>query len=136
LEPPALQLRFRPEIGDAFDVQVTSVWLDAARLKETTPAFLKELTTKRAAGLLSQAVEKEAHLNQLTGAESKGFYFSLTDKAPEPGDYKYMSEGCFVTGEVMTVFTMLYRDATCPDCEQVLRMFSEAKSAKRKARSE
>ena len=40
-EPASVLLRFRPQTGDAFYVQVTSVWLDATKIATSTPEHLK-----------------------------------------------------------------------------------------------
>ena len=129
-EPASVLLRFGPKSGDAFYVQVTSVWLDATKLGKTTPESLKASVASSAEEPLRQAVEKEAVLKELSGPETRGFYYSLTDRAPGPGEYKYLSQGTFLTGELMTVFTILHREPACPEKDTVLQMFAQAKYVK------
>jgi len=129
-EPASVQLRFGPQSGDAFYVQVTSVWLDAPKLAKTTPESLKTTVATGAEEPLRHAVETEAVLKELRGAETRGFYYSLTDRAPGPGEYKYLSQGSFLTGELLTVFTILHREPACPEKETVLQMFAQAKYVK------
>lgn len=129
-EPPSVLLRFGPRAGDAFYVQVTSVWLDPAKGPKETPESLKATVASTAEEPLQHAVEKTAELKELRGTDTMGFYYSLTDRAPAPGDYKYVSQGVFVTGDLHTAFTILYREAGCPEKETVLRMFAQAKYSK------
>lgn len=129
-EPASVLLRFRPETGDAFYVQVTSLWLDAAKLAKATPESVKANVTSSADDPLRHAVEKELVLKELRGAETRGFYYSLTDRAPGPGEYRYMSQGAFVTGELMTAFTILHREPVCPEKDMMLQMFAAARYVK------
>jgi len=129
-EPASVLLRFRPQTGDAFYVQVTSVWLDATKIATSTPEHLKATVAKTAQEPLRHSVEKDATLKELRGAETRGFYYSLTDRAPGPGEYKYLSQGSFLTGEMMTIFTILHREPVCPEKETVLQMFAQAKYVK------
>jgi hypothetical protein len=129
-DPASVLLRFRPRSGDAFYVQVTTLWLDSKKLANSTPESIRDVVKSSAAEPLRHAVEKELLIKDLRGAETRGYYYSLTDRAPGPGEYKYMSQGSFLTGELMTVFTILYREPVCPEKELVLQMFADAKYVK------
>src|SRR5262245_9833673 len=122
-EPASVILRFRPATGEAFLVQVTAVWLDPPKLAKNTPEKLKADVRGTADRLLSQAVEKEPVIEELRGAQTLGYHYSLTDRAPKPGEYKYLAQGIFVTGELLTIFTILYHDPALPEKAQALRMF-------------
>ncbi len=131
-KPPAVLLHFRPHAGDAFDVQVTSVWVDAAKRASLAPDSVKAGVQRTAAEALPKALEKAATIVELRGREAFGYYFSLTGQGSpvEAGDYRYLTHGTVVTGEVMTVFTILCRDPTPPEKEQGLRMLRDAAYAK------
>ncbi|MFI5173696.1 MAG: hypothetical protein ACHQKY_02485 [Terriglobia bacterium] len=129
-EPASVLLRFRPQSGDAFYVQVTTVWFDSKKLAKATPEAIRANVASSAAEPLRHAVEKELLIKELRGAETRGYYYSLTDRAPGPGEYKYLSQGSFLTGELMTAFTILYREPVCPEKELVLQMFADAKYVK------
>lgn len=81
-QPASLQLRLGPSSGDAFSLQVTGVWLDSEKLAKATSEKMKADTTRAAEGPLQQAVEKAVTVQELRGAETAGYYFSLTDRAP------------------------------------------------------
>ena len=129
-QPPSLNLRFGPSSGDGFSLQVTAVWLDADKLANTTQASLKATAIRSAEGPLRQAVEKAAVIQDLRGAQSAGFFFSLTDRAPPPGEYKYLTQGTYLTGEVMVVFTLLHREMPSPEKEQAIRMLTDSTHSK------
>jgi hypothetical protein len=125
-DPASVALHLRPASGDAFDVQVTTLWLDRAKSARKTPEQLKAEVQNGTAKLLKRAVEKEVRIEELRGAEVIGYYYSLTDRVPAPGEYKYMTQGMFVTGELLTIFTILYHGPRVPEREKVLRMFANA----------
>jgi hypothetical protein len=125
-EPTSVLLRIRPATGEAFLVQVTAVWLEPAKLAARTEEQLKADVRRSAEKLLTQAVEKEAVIVELRGAQTLGYHYSLTDRAPKPGEYKYMTQGILVTGELLTIFTILYHDPALPEKAQVLQMFAGA----------
>jgi len=128
-KPPSVVLLFRPASGGAFSVQLTSAWLAPDKLAGFTPESIRSKTQDSATKLLPEAEEKEAAMAELRGAESIGYYFSLTSRgAPSgPEDYKYMTQGTVRTGEIVTIFTILHRDPVLPEKAQALRMLAEAK---------
>ncbi|HXJ55321.1 MAG TPA: hypothetical protein VNU68_01535 [Verrucomicrobiae bacterium] len=75
-------------------------------------ANLKSATELLSRPVVAQSVEKEADLIQLQGAQTEGYYFSVTDAAPAPGEYKYMSQGLARVGELLVQFTILSNDPT------------------------
>jgi hypothetical protein len=126
--PPSVALRFGPVSGDAFSVQVTSVWIDPSRQAKVTPDSIKETVRKSAADALAGAVEKDASLVEIRGKEAVGYHFSVTDRGPssEPGEYKYMTQGGVLIGPLMTVFTVLHRDPGAAEKQQALQVFANA----------
>ena len=133
--PPSVALRFSPAEGTGFSVQFTSVWLEPDKLAGFTPESIRSKTQDSAKELLPESEEKEAAAVELRGAQSIGYYYSLTSRgAPSgPEDYKYMTQGTVRTGEIVTVFTILHRDPAVPEKAQALRMFAEATYSKEPA---
>ena len=126
--PPSVSLRFRPPSGDAFSIQVTSVWLDPARRPDVTPDSMKKQVQTSAEASLPKAVEKKVAVVKLRGKHAIGYYFSLTDqgRSAGPRNYKYMTQGSFLTGPLLTVFTVLRRNPRGAEKEQALRAFANA----------
>ena len=49
-------------------------------------------------------------IQEFKGTEGRGFYFSATDRAPVPGEYKYLTQGIIRVGEIALAFTVLTND--------------------------
>ncbi len=130
LDPAAVAIHIVPESGNAFDIQVTSVWLDADRLTKTTSQLIKDSAQRAADSLLSHSVETTATLQDIRGTESSGSSFSLTDRAPGPGEFKYLTQGIFLSGEALSSFTILYRTPNPQEVTDALRMFTDARYVK------
>src|SRR5882672_2810750 len=131
LETPAsVTIDITRETGDAFDVQLTSVWMDAKALAETTLDSQKRNTQQAAEEILPHSVEKMATLREIKGVGSVGCYYSLTDREPGEGEFKHLSQGTFLTGGVLSTFTFLYRTQSAAEVTQALRMFAQAKYLK------
>jgi len=132
-DPAGVVIGMRPVTGDAWNLQITSVRADPRR-PQPAPEALKERLQGMADKMLDNAVEKKATLVELRGKQAVGYYYSLTDKASKngPDDYKYITQGTLLTGEITTVFTFLHRDPVPAEKEQVLRMLADATFAKGK----
>ena len=108
--PPSVYVEIGPSSGDDFNLQVTAVWLDSTQLARARTS-LKAGVQDASRGPAAQSVEKDVTIQDIPGVQGAGYFYSLTDKAPGPGEYKYMSQGTLVTGEVMVTFTLLqHRD--------------------------
>jgi hypothetical protein len=125
-KPPSVAVHLTPVEGDAFDIQISALWLDAKALGKTTAASMRENMRRAARALLGRAEERREMLLDLQGAQSVGCYFSLTDRNPGPGEFKYLTQGSFRTGEVEVAFTVLHRSAGAPELGRALRMFAES----------
>jgi hypothetical protein len=129
-DPASVNLHFAPANGDAFDVQVTAVWLDLDKRSRETPDSLKATAQRAATALLPHSVEKTATIKDLRGPQSVGFYYVLTDSNPEPGEFTNLTQGVFLTGEILSTFTILHRTPVSPEVDQALRAFSKATCVK------
>ena len=74
----------------------------------------------------SQAVEAHIEVKELMGTSAKGYYFFATDRAPKPGEYKYMTQGILPVGELVVTFTVLTNDGQMPVVEAALEMLRRA----------
>jgi hypothetical protein len=130
-DPPSTTLHFAPASGDAFDVQVTAVWLDASKRTRETPDSIKADVQRTAQELLPHSVEKTATLHELRGPQTVGFYYALTDNHPGPGEFTNLTQGIFLTGDILSAFTILHRTPVSTDVDKALRSFAEADCIKR-----
>jgi hypothetical protein len=124
--PPSVTLHFVPATGDAFDVQVTAVWLDQDQRSKETTESLRATAQRTAAELLPHSIEKTATIHDLRGPQSVGFYYALTDNNPGPGEFTNLTQGVFLTGEVLSTFTILHRTAVSREADQALEAFRAA----------
>ncbi len=125
-DPASITLHFVPANGDAFDVQVTAVWLDSTKPTRETTDSLKADVQRSAESLLPHSVEKTATLHDLHGPQVVGFYYALTDRNPGPGEFSNLTQGEFLTGEILSAFTILHRTPASSEVDEALRAFAEA----------
>ena len=55
----------------------------------------------------SQSVEGKLTVRDLVGNHGRGNYFFATDKAPAPGEWKYLTQGLIRTNGITLAFTIL-----------------------------
>ncbi|WP_411879294.1 hypothetical protein [Polaromonas sp. YR568] len=90
-----------------FELMITPIWPLSADAKPPTPDFLRAMVAAGAQKAKEQAVEKDLPVRDLTGQGLFGAYFSATDKAPKPGEYRNMTQGMVAVGELQVGFTVL-----------------------------
>jgi len=121
--PPTIYLR--PKTGKPFEVMITPFW----RKGEDTTVYesaLRDQTEEVAAKAQPGAVEKQLTLKELSGIGGRGYYFSATDRAPKPGEYKYMTQGMLKLGNLALAFTVLSNDAESDVVATALQLLSTA----------
>jgi hypothetical protein len=101
---------FRP-VANAGIKLLVSVIAPRADSNLTAPA-LKSLITSAANHLLPTSVEQSLTLQELRVPSGLGYRFSLTDRAPKPGEYKYMTQGMVPIGRLALTFTLLSKSPT------------------------
>ena len=72
------------------------------------------------------SVEQEIPIRELTGASGPGFYFSATDKAPKPGEYKYLTQGIVKVSDLTVTFAILTNDGQEQVAKDALDMVRSA----------
>lgn len=78
------------------------------------------------------AVEKNLKIIYLEGSSGKGYYFSATDKAPEKGGYKFLTQGILLVDELAVTFTILTNDDKKDTENAALTMLKSAIHVKEK----
>ncbi len=117
-------MAFRPPADEAFLVLVSNF---LPRTGPKTPAALRKLMDAMVAEARPKAVEANLSVQELRGAVVQGLYFSATDKAPKPGEYRYITQGAMLVKGMPAVFTILTNDDSKAAVELALRMFSSAR---------
>ena len=103
--PPSIAVR--PAKGKAFEIVVAPLWRPRPDVPLPTRGSMQEQLMRGVENIQPQAVEKEINLIEFQGKTGPGFYFTVTDKAPKPKGYKYMTQGLLSVSELLVVFTAL-----------------------------
>lgn len=125
--PPTISLT--PASGTAFEVRVTAFWPMGPSAETTDETTLRARVSAAAKSAESQSVEHPLTIKELSGANGRGYYFSATDRAPNPGEYKFMMQGMIRTGDIALAFTVLTNDGQDAVLKAVLEMLRTASSA-------
>lgn len=86
-------LFFTPQNGPSFAVAVTPFvsMKDGSNIPDANA--IRGLVEASAQRLVPRAVEKQLAIKPLVGPSCKGYYFLATDRAPAPGEWKYLTQG-------------------------------------------
>jgi hypothetical protein len=106
--PPTVT--FTPASGKPFHVLMTTIWPAAKDGQPQSRDQLRATVQRGVDGAKTQAVEKELRVVEFQGRTGPGFYFSATDRAPKPDEYKFLTQGVLRVGELSVTFTILTND--------------------------
>jgi uncharacterized DUF497 family protein len=120
---------FTPAKGNDFELAISVMWN-----KTGEPSFNKQdrvqtLVEKDGQKLLSKTVETNITLREIKGVSNTGYYFSVTDKAPDPGEYRYMTHGAIGVGNLLLSTTILHRVKESESVKDALFMLLKAKQS-------
>jgi hypothetical protein len=118
---------FNPATGDDFQITVTVMWSKKGEKGFNSPDKVRAMIEKDGQKLLSKTVETKIALQEIKGASSTGYYFFITDKAPEPGEYRYMTRGGIGVGNLLLSATILHRVKDSESVKEALSMLREAR---------
>ena len=97
--------------------------------KFTSPEALKRWAQLRGKPMLRTAKEQALEIHDFKGDSAAGSYFTLTDKAPGPGEFEYMTT-CFVgVGDLLLTATILHHQKDAPELKLALDMLKGAKQS-------
>ena len=122
--PPTVS--FKPKSGNRFEILMTPIWPASKDISLPNSEKIKQLVQQAAEHAQSQSVEKTLQLRELKGSSGGGYYFSATDRAPEPDGYKYMTQGTIRVGDLMVMFTLLTNDGQEMVINNALSMLKSA----------
>jgi hypothetical protein len=124
--PAAAAVHVVPSTGDAFDIRLTTLWLDAPARTKMTSDTIRANVKRSAETLLVRSENKSVIMEDLQGEQVQGNYFTLADSNPAPGEYRYVTQGSFRTGDLLTAFTILHREPNTADLNRALQMLAGA----------
>jgi len=107
--PPTIALT--PASGDQFKIFISPFWKESEDAPDINDYMVHRMVQRAADTNQPNAVEKTLKLIFLEGSSGRGYYFSATDKAPEKGGYKFLTQGILLVDELTVTFTILTNDA-------------------------
>ncbi len=129
--PPGLNLpqtiTLQSNDGHRFLVQITPMPVVEGKAASNDLPELRRIAQSRAEHDLQSSRETKIDLKELKGAAARGYYYSLTDKNPNPGQFKLMTAAIVGVGDLVLNVTILDNDAARPQRAQALEMLKGAK---------
>jgi hypothetical protein len=119
---------FTPKQGAPFKVFVIPV--GTAKADTDTAIQMRIAVQQQADKVKPQAAEPILTAEEFKGAPGAGYFFSATDPAPKPNEFKFLSQGMLLVGEVVVGFGVLTNDGQESVKEQAFAMLKGAKHTK------
>jgi len=123
---PYATITLQPKAGNPFDILISPI---VFRDNDTNSLNAKDIRRCVQAGIdviKDRAVEKEVKVKELNSSTGPGYCYTVTDRAPKPGEYKYMTSGIVRVGDLAVSFTVLTNDGQQKIIDQALAMLRSA----------
>jgi hypothetical protein len=117
---------FQPGSDPGIKLLVTVMWSPTGDPSFNTAESIRDIVTTVGNRLLPTAVEKAINLREIRTRSGIGYWFSLTDRAPKPGEFEYMAQGCVPAGDLLLTFTVLTRTAPPQGAQEGLALVASA----------
>lgn len=124
---PVPTVSLTPASGAAFQVLVSPLVATDGRLAAASPDAIRHFVESAANEAKAQSVERSLPIQSFGSAQVQGNYFSATDRAPKPGEFKYLSQGAMSVSGLPVGFTILSNDKPQAAVEPALRMLGAAR---------
>lgn len=121
-----LTVRLHPAEGAPFEVFLTPESPEPTAGEVQDIDALREAVRDAAERIRPQAVEESPEIRRLQGGSGIGFYFSATDRAPQPEEFRYMHQGGLQVGDITLWFTILTNDGQDAVVAEALAMLQTA----------
>ena len=118
---------FTPDAGNGFTVMVSPLPFVQGSSAPVTQDSVRRYVAASAEQAKAQSVESSIPLRSFPAGAAFGSYFSATDRAPKPGEYKYMTQGLIAIEGQPVAFTILTNGDAQAIVEPVLRMLQSAR---------
>jgi hypothetical protein len=108
-------VQFDPTQGAQFSVAMSLLSPNGFK-SQAPPGWeeLREITREGAGDVLSRSVETTVDLKEFSTDDRVGFYYSLTDRAPAPGEFRRLTSGMVRIKDLVASFTILYNEPDAP----------------------
>jgi len=121
--PPSIM--FLPKSATSFQVLMTPLWPSSEKAAPDQRSIKKNIE-RIVEQMKPISVEKEIPIKELKGVAGVGYYFSMTDKAPKPGEFIHMTQGMYQLGELLITFTVFWNEGSGSASDETLRILESA----------
>jgi hypothetical protein len=115
-----------PREGAPFQVLLAPVARQKPGTSADTAIQMRHNVQQSADKVKPSAMEPYLSVEPLAGAPGPGYYFSATDREPKPNEFKYLTQGMLLVGDVVLSFSILTNDAQEKVKDQALAMLKSA----------
>jgi hypothetical protein len=129
--PPSVWLT--PRQGASFNVLITPLAGTEVGAAMSDDLKLHAIVASIAKTTLSQSVEMTIPVHDLTGPDVHGYYMFATDRAPAPGEWKYLWQGMITIDDVPFAFSILTNDGQEAIAKAALELIRSASCHSRTA---
>jgi hypothetical protein len=126
--PPTIT--FRSSADREPKLLVTVLWSPNGDPAFNSGERIRALLPETGRKYVDTSVEKAIRLTELRVPSGTGYWFSLTDTAPKPGEYEHMSQGAIPAGELLLSFTILSHAAPPEGVQGILGVLATAEQKK------
>ena len=119
-------ISFTPRAGPPFQVALTPIARQRPGTSADTAIRMRQSVQDAADKVKPTAVESILTAEALTGAPGPGYYFSATDREPKPDEFKYLTRGMLLVGDVVLAFSILTNDGQEKAKDEALAMLKSA----------
>ena len=122
--PPSIEIAVTE--GGRPQVFVTPEWPDPLAKEIRELPALRDAIRELAERLQPEAEEPYLEIRPLSAANGSGYYFTATERNPDPGEFRFMSQGALLLGELTLWFTILTDEGEDTVAVQALAMLQAA----------
>jgi hypothetical protein len=112
--------------GPTFHVLLTPMWTASTDTPFPDDASVQGKVATVAKQVEVQSVEQTLQVRDLFGKANRGYYFTATDRAPKPGEWKYLTQGIIRVGSIDLAFSALTNDGQGEVVKSALAMLLAA----------
>lgn len=126
-KPPLITFFNKDEAGrEIFQLNISILWDDGFDRDITSPDLIHGMVEESGRELLKHSRENDLELQSIRGKSGAGYYFRLTDAAPRPGEYPFLTQGALSVGNVVIIFSLFTHERDSSEVQESLEMLRQA----------
>jgi hypothetical protein len=91
-----------------------------------SPTRLRKLSEAQSKRMLSSAKETTVSLEEFKGDKAVGYFWTVTDKAPDPGSFEYATTAYVGVGDLLVSCTILHHEKESAERQAAIEMLKGA----------